>query len=238
MGKRRTGFNTPFADLDRRVRPDAAPEGGNEGGERTPAREARPAARRAPPDAVEPDPVEPSAETDAELFRAAVGDARPVDRRGKRRVTAPPRAAPRIDDDEDAEVLAVLSDLVAGEGHFDVADTHEYVEGLAPGVDRRLLARLKRGDFSVQAHLDLHGLLQEPARLAVRRFFADARARGLRCVLVIHGRGRNSPGKEPVLKRALVRWLSRGRLGKQVLAFTTARPHDGGGGAVYVLLRR
>lgn len=224
MAKRRTGFNTPFADLDRRVRSEAAP-----------AREANDAAE-ARPDAEQS--AESDAVSDAELFRAAVGDARPVDRRAKRRVTAPPRAAPRIDDDEDAEVLAVLSDLVAGEGHFDVADTHEYVEGLAPGVDRRLLGRLKRGDFSVQAHLDLHGLLQEPARLAVRRFIADARAKGLRCVLVIHGRGRNSPGKEPVLKRALVRWLSRGGIGKQVLAFTTARPHDGGGGAVYVLLRR
>ena len=132
----------------------------------------------------------------------------------------------------------MLSDLVAGDGTLDVADTDEYIEGLAPGVDRRILGRLRRGEFSVQAHLDLHGMLQDPARHAVRRFLVDARARGLRCVLVIHGRGKNSRDKEPVLKKALVRWLSRGGLGKQILAFCTARPTDGGAGAVYVLLRR
>jgi DNA-nicking Smr family endonuclease len=61
---------------------------------------------------------------------------------------------------------------------------------------------------------------------------------GLRCVLIVHGRGRNSPGQVPVLKDRLKQWLTRGKLGRLVLAFSTARAHDGGPGALYVLLRR
>ncbi len=140
--------------------------------------------------------------------------------------------------DSEAEAYARLADLVAGTGPFDIADTIEHVEGVAHGVDRRLLRRLRRGEFSVQAHLDLHGLTRTEARAEVEPFITRSRALGRRCVLVIHGRGHNSPDQQPVLKPALVSWLSRGRLGRQVLAFCTARPTDGGAGALYVLLRK
>ena len=140
--------------------------------------------------------------------------------------------------DPDAEAYAALQDLVDGRGHFDIADTGEFVCGLAPGVDRRLLRRLRRGEYAVQAHLDLHGLRSDEAKVATDAFIRDSQRGGRRCVLIVHGRGLRSKDHVPVLKEKLVVWLSHGRIGKQVLAFATARPHDGGAGAVYVLLRR
>ena len=106
-----------------------------------------------------------------------------------------------------------------------------------PGLDPRVLRRLRNGEFSVQADLDLHGSDAESARSLVARLIADAHAQGLRCVRIVHGKGRNSPGREPVLKRSLPRWLVRGPARRVVLAYTSASPTDGGSGATYVLLR-
>src|SRR2546429_5977710 len=78
----------------------------------------------------------------------------------------------------------------------------------------------------------------EAARAAVDRFLPDAVRAGLRCVLIVHGRGLNSKDQTPVLKERLKSWLARGRPARVVLAFTTARPCDGGAGALYVLLPR
>ncbi|MCD6499187.1 MAG: Smr/MutS family protein [Deltaproteobacteria bacterium] len=139
---------------------------------------------------------------------------------------------------EDAEAFAELMDLVDGQVAFDISDTEEFVEGIAKGLDRRLLRRLKRGEYSVQAHLDLHGMVRDEAKGKVRSFLLKARGDGLRCVLVVSGRGKHSEGKDPVLKRELVGWLTHKILGRYVLAFCSARPYDGGAGAVYVLLRR
>src|SRR5262249_49317336 len=106
------------------------------------------------------------------------------------------------------------------------------------GLDPRLVRKLRRGEFSWQAHLDLHGLTAALARQAVERFVLDAVRDGLRCVLVVHGRGHNSKDQVPVLKERMTSWLARGRIARAVLAFASARPHDGGTGALYVLLRR
>ncbi|MHB1844007.1 MAG: Smr/MutS family protein [Deltaproteobacteria bacterium] len=125
-----------------------------------------------------------------------------------------------------------------GEAAFHVAETTEFIEGAVADLDRRTRLRLRRGELSVQAHLDLHGLTREEARVAVEQFVRSQRLRGHRCVLIVHGRGLNSKDGVPVLKEALARWLSRGPLGRSVLAFCTARPCDGGGGALYLLLRR
>jgi DNA-nicking Smr family endonuclease len=131
-----------------------------------------------------------------------------------------------------------LSDLVAGAARFDITDTREYIEGAVVGLDPRLLRRLRRGDFAWQAHLDLHGMTAQEARPEVDRFLAEAVRLGHRCVLVVHGRGRNSKDQTPVLKERLKTWLARGASARIVLAFATARPCDGGAGALYVLLRR
>ena len=171
------------------------------------------------------------------LFVRAMGE---VDRLpDDTRVVTPLQASVRIQEvNEDAEALARLAELVAGGEGIDLADTDEYAEGVARGVDPGLLEPLRRGDFSVQAHVDLHGLAREPAREELEKFLVESRRKGLRCVLVVHGRGLHSKDQIPVLKERMETWLSRGRLSRMVLAFATARPTDGGAGAMYVLLRR
>lgn len=202
-----------------------------------PARNVRPTA---PPPA--PPPVAPPTPTpldDTDLFLKAVAGARPLDPVVRQRVDVPsPAAEPRPVPDPEAEALAELCDLVTGQAPFDISDGDEYVEGRVVGLDAQLLHRLRRGEFSYQAHLDLHGLTRDEARADVDAFLRDAYQSGKRCVLIIHGRGLNSKDNVPVLKAALTSWLARGTLGRLVLAFTSARPCDGGAGALYVLLRR
>jgi DNA-nicking Smr family endonuclease len=101
-----------------------------------------------------------------------------------------------------------------------------------------LTQRLHRGDFAVQAQLDLHGYTVDEAKPLLDRFLNQAYGGGLRCVRVIHGRGKNSPNNRPILKEHVQVWLSQGRLSRMVLAFVTAPAKDGGAGAAYVLLRR
>jgi len=187
----------------------------------------RPSTPAAPP---------PEAE-EAALFAEAVRGVRPLEQ-GPQRVQ--PAVAPRLPDPhaEDREVRARLEGLVRGEIAFDLSDTDEFVEGAVADLDRRTRLRLRHGEFAVQAHLDLHGLTRDEAREALGAFVAKQRALGRRCVLIIHGRGLNSKDQVPVLKESMGRWLSRGALGRQVLGFCTARPCDGGAGALYVLLRR
>jgi DNA-nicking Smr family endonuclease len=214
------GLNAPFADLGKRLRVRAVA---------TPARAAveppRPA-RQAPPD-------------ETALFASAMAGVVPLPSGPDRRVEQPaPAARRRRPVTEEAEALAALCDLVAGTTAFDIADTREYVEGAVVGLDPRLLRRLRRGDFAWQAFLDLHGMTAERARSEVDSFLAEAVRTGHRCVLIVHGRGLNSKDRTPILKERLKSWLARGRAARVVLAFTTARPCDGGAGALYVLLRR
>ncbi|MBI4518696.1 MAG: Smr/MutS family protein [Deltaproteobacteria bacterium] len=178
-------------------------------------------------------------EDDLGAFWREMKSVAPLDRTQRARIDQPPPAATaRAVVSDDAEALAELSELVAGSGHFDISDSDEHVEGLASGVDPRLLRRLRAGEFAYQAHLDLHGLNAAEARTEVARFLLRAFQAGLRCVLIVHGRGLNSKDQVPVLKSKVVSWLARGQWSRLLLAFASARPCDGGAGALYVLLRR
>ena len=139
---------------------------------------------------------------------------------------------------EELEVMAHLSDLVSGIVEMDITFSDEYIEGSVPGFSRKLMQRLKKGQFPIQDYVDLHGLTKQEAEIRIRDFLLQSQRLGLRCVLVVHGRGLNSENHIPVLKERLPAWLSRGPVKKLVLAFSTARPYDGGTGAIYVLLRR
>jgi DNA-nicking Smr family endonuclease len=103
------------------------------------------------------------------------------------------------------------------------------------GLDRASAERLKRGRYPIEARLDLHGMTQDEAHRALNGFVVRSRAIGRRVVLVITGHGRFSGG---VLKAAVPRWLNEPGLRRHVLAITPARPHDGGTGALYLLLRK
>ena len=102
-----------------------------------------------------------------------------------------------------------------------------------PGTSPDVVRKLRRGRWAVQAEIDLHGLGRHAAHDALREFIAASAARGLRCVRVIHGKGRGSGAQGPVIKRIVDHWLRRMA---PVAAFVSARPVDGGTGAVYVLL--
>ncbi len=221
--KDKEGFNQPFGELAK-LKTEPAP---------TTLSGLAKLARKAPA------PVVPRREvSDAELFANEMAGTAPIERRVSR-VGAPapsPRPVRKVSDD--GEVLAMLADLCDGNGLFDISDTDEYIEGVAEGVDRKLLRRLRAGEYAVQAHVDLHGLTRDEARDKVVRFLADSRKAGHRCVLMVHGRGLHSKDNIPILKQAVRAWLERGQVSRMVLAFATALPTDGGAGAVYVLLRR
>jgi len=123
----------------------------------------------------------------------------------------------------------------SGEG-FCVAHTPEYMEGVGCLAPPEITRRLHRGDFAVQAHLDLHGFTAAAAREAFDAFMKEAITAGRRAVLIIHGRGLSSP-EQPVLKTRLAEWLTTGCWRKWIVAFASARWCDGGSGASYVLLR-
>jgi DNA-nicking Smr family endonuclease len=181
----------------------------------------------------------PAPVLEEDLFARAMDGVARLDDEARNRVDAPmPTASPRRVVAEDAEALAALSDLVNGDAPFDIAETREYLEGHVLGLDPRLVRRLRRGDFAWRAHVDLHGMTAAQARDAVEDFVLRSARAGHRCVLVVHGRGLNSKDQMPVLKERMKSWLAKGRIGRHVLAFTSARPVDGGAGALYVLLRR
>ncbi|MDT4883333.1 putative DNA endonuclease SmrA [compost metagenome] len=95
--------------------------------------------------------------------------------------------------------------------------------------------KLREGRWSIQRQIDLHGLRVDEAREALGRFIREAHQLGLRCVRVVHGKGLGSPGRAPVLKGRVHRWLVQKN---EVLAFVQARPAEGGAGALVVLLRQ
>lgn len=194
---------------------------------------AKPTTKSAPPSAIPPSPPD-----DAAMLREAYAGVRPLDSAPSgHRVPVVPEVRREVVSEE-AEVLAALSDLVSGVGSFDLTETEEYVEGARVGLDPRLLTRLRRGEFAVQDHIDLHGMIQPDAKRALQEFILKSVGKGMRTVLVVHGRGLGSPGGRPILKHRAAQWLSHGEIGAHVHAFATSRPQDGGAGAMYVLLRR
>lgn len=140
--------------------------------------------------------------------------------------------------DREREVMRELDALVNGNAPFDLRDSEEVTQGAVPGLDPRVLRRLRRGEFTIQADLDLHGCDAKTARGLVEGFIVESHARGLRCVRIVHGRGNRSRNGEAVLKPSLPRWLARGPARLIVLAWTSAPQSDGGTGASYILLRK
>jgi len=155
-----------------------------------------------------------------------------------RQVHTGANAAPPQAKDPDAEARSVLADLVSGKVEFDLEYSDEYVQGIVKGADHKIFRQLKAGRFSPEAHLDLHGLNADQAQQLLLTFAREQYFQGKRCVLVIPGRGINSPGGNPVLKEELKIWLTRDPLKRVVLAFCTAQPRHGGTGALYVLMRQ
>ncbi len=126
----------------------------------------------------------------------------------------------------------------AGAEPWDIEDDGTRHQGRAPGVAGRLLRRLARGEFPVEARCDLHGMTRAEADAALERFLREALAAGRRTVLVIHGRGAHAPDGRAVLRAFVRDWLSASARRGSVLAFSSAPPRLGGPGATLVRLRR
>jgi DNA-nicking Smr family endonuclease len=192
-----------------------------------------PAARAAPSP-----PLARAPRADAELDLAqAFADVQRL-RPSTRASNPTPRPAPipkqRIADDADALTASKYGAEPAPEA-WEVGQEHEAEQTyLRRGMPSDILKKLRRGQWSVQAEIDLHGHRIDEAHDALADFIVDARARGYRCVRAIHGKGLTSPNREPVLKGRVRRWLAHW---DEVLAYCETPPNSGGGGAVLILLR-
>ncbi|MBN2467079.1 MAG: Smr/MutS family protein [Deltaproteobacteria bacterium] len=193
----------------------------------------RPAEQKSPPRKKEP---ELSHADEGELFQQAVADVTPLSPNG-RRETPPPSSPPVPVRDEEEEIVKQLTNLVTTGDGFILSQTPEYIEGTGYNVNPRTAERLHRGEFAMEAHIDLHGLSVAAARETFDLFLQETLRKGKKAVLIIHGRGLSSP-ERPVLKTKVIEWLTRGPWRKWVVAFASARACDGGTGATYVLLRR
>ena len=171
-----------------------------------------------------------------ELFSRAVGPVKalPVKHRPGHRahlpLTPPAPIAVQHQLDEEAVMREAISD------EFDVEsllDTDDALSFRRPGMGPDVTRKLRRGGWSIQGQIDLHGLRRDDARESLSQFIKDAHKTGWRCVRVVHGKGLGSPGKTPVLKGRVQSWLIQKN---QVLAFVQARPAQGGAGALVVLL--
>jgi DNA-nicking Smr family endonuclease len=174
---------------------------------------------------------------DRALFEAAMADVERITQNICAKQDSQKSEVVGSDKSDESDTLVQLKELVETGKGFVVADTPEYVEGIGYNVNREVAKRLHNGQFSIQGHIDLHGLTVESAREAFENYLNESIATGKRMVLIIHGRGLSSPAK-PILKTNVIKWLTTGRWRKWVIAFTSARLCDGGAGATYVLLRR
>ena len=171
-------------------------------------------------------------QSEEELFLHAFSDVAPLSKGGRdiAGATRPREVAPP----EAPSFARLLEENI----EFDMEYTHEFITGQVRGLDAKIFRKLKSGEFSVQGHLDLHGMNTDQAKIAVIDFLRRSYMEGKRCVLLIPGRGLNSPMGQGVLRQELTNWLTQAPLKRITLAFTTALPKHGGSGAVYLLLRQ
>lgn len=170
-------------------------------------------------------------EKDGDLFRDAIGDVRPV--RNDRHPDLRPLPKPHLRHSPSSP-KSLMEDFLQNppdDPHLQPGDVLSYTQ---PGLSRQTLRRLRRGQYRIDAELDLHGLGLNEARQTLLGFIREQQKRHHGCVRIIHGKGWRSGNLGPVLKPAVNHWL---RQLEEVLAFVSARPKDGGTGALYVLLR-
>lgn len=177
-------------------------------------------------------PASPPADEEEDAFLLAMKQVAPL--AGKGRAVSPPvtpQSPPPAGDTS-------LQDFLDGKLEFALSFTDEYLEGHVVGLDPLIMGKLRSGSLSPEAHLDLHGLNVLQAFETLRGFMRGSWYKGLRTVLLVPGRGKNSPDGIGILRGKLQTWLTQDPFKRVVLAFCTAQPHDGGPGSIYVLLRK
>ncbi len=169
---------------------------------------------------------------DSALFRKAIGDAKPLKQDNFIAEKPKPKAYPAK---TIADKIAVIEEMINGEFNSDYLERGDELLYSHPGVQKQVLKKLRRGHFKIEAELDLHGMTVDAAKSALINFLNQCSVRSHRCVRIIHGKGLNSINKQPILKNKLNQWLQKR---EKILAFCSARPMDGGTGAIYLLLKR
>ncbi len=177
--------------------------------------------------------AERCAQAEKNLFARAAGKVQPlaVPPRVPLARELPPPVPVQLKLDERRVLQEALSDEFDTSTLLDVDDAMSFRR---PGVGTDVTRKLRRGDWSIQREIDLHGLRRDDAREALAGFVREAHRLGIRCVRVVHGKGLGSPGKTPVLKGKVQGWLIQKN---EVMAFVQARASDGGAGALVVLLK-
>jgi len=173
------------------------------------------------------------ANAEKNLFVRAVGAVTTLDHAP--RVDLSPMPAPPLAQQQIRDDINVLRESLSDD--FDVStllDTDDELSYRSQGIGTDVTQKLRKGHWSLQGQIDLHGLRSDEAREALGQFIRDASKRGWRCVRVVHGKGLGSPGKTPVLKSKVQRWLVQKT---EVLAFVQAKGSEGGAGALVVLLK-
>ena len=166
------------------------------------------------------------------LFVRAAGKVQPLRQaaRAPHWTEQPPPIPVQQQLDNERVLQESLSDEFDASTLLDVDDAMSYRR---PGIGTEVTRRLRKGEWSIQRELDLHGLRRDDAREALSAFIRDAHRCGLRCLRVVHGKGLGSPGRVPVLKSKVQAWLIQKN---EVMAFVQARADEGGAGALVVLL--
>ena len=175
-----------------------------------------------------PSPID---DDDSRLFREAIGDVRQLDPVAPPPAAAKPAPHPHMLEADEAAVPGELLDMAFDPAVLEVGEELSY---LRDGYSPKLLRQLKRGQFSVQDDLDLHQMNAAAAQASIVAFLAETKQHGRRCVRIVHGKGLRSRAAGPVLKGLTDRLLRRR---DDVIAFASARPMEGGTGAVIVLLK-
>jgi DNA-nicking Smr family endonuclease len=167
------------------------------------------------------------------LFQAAIGKVQPMTP-PQRAELAPARPLP-IPKQQLLDDAAALQEAISDEVDITtLLDTDDQLSYRRPGVGLDVTQKLRKGKWTIQKQIDLHGFRSDEAREVLGAFIREAHKHGLRCVRVVHGKGLGSPGKAPVLKDKVHRWLVQK---SEVLAFVQAPPAQGGAGALVVLLQ-
>jgi DNA-nicking Smr family endonuclease len=182
-------------------------------------------------------PIAPTpVEDEANLFNEAMKDVRKLSG-AKERISKAPRffeAAPQTSPQSD---LRMLENILDESYRFNIVNLPEYMEGYSEDISPLTLDKLRKGEFSVQKVLDLHGYGAEEAELLFEEFLKDAIRSNLRCIKVIHGRGLKSKAG-PVLKEKLKDWIMRAMHRKWITGFSSAQMKEGGPGATNILLKK
>ena len=175
-------------------------------------------------------------QAERELFSNAVGPVKALPARHdpSQQARLKPQPPAPVPVQHQLDELAVMREAISEEFDIDtLLDTDDTLSFRRPGMGPDVLRKLRRGGWSIQGQIDLHGLRRDDARDKLAEFIREAHKTGWRCVRVVHGKGLGSPGKTPVLKGRVQGWLIQK---KEVLAFAQARPAEGGAGALMVLL--